>query len=233
MSDFNERRINYLRTIRDNPKVTEKMLEAGNESDADIDSIKALIYPEDEKDLMFAETTYQTTNDLMEIAGRCVVGGIREIPVEENAAVKMIIQTINAIKEGKDKISFPEEYNTPEYAAKVLFDFTVLISGDPIETMDYIGNKTGFDLSDEDEFNEFKIYMESASEAVKELRPDIPQKAFADCTVEDLENGKKFALAFHKCFEENKKEPEIEDMGKAFAKLFMRALKRIDLDDLE
>ena len=71
MSDFNERRYEYLRTIRNNPKVVEKMLEAGNESDADVESVQALIFPEDEKDLVFAESTYQITQDLMELAGRC------------------------------------------------------------------------------------------------------------------------------------------------------------------
>ncbi len=232
MSDFNERRINYLRTIRDNPKVTEKMLEAGNESDADIDSVKALIYPEDEKDLMFAETTYQTTYDLMELAGRSVVGALREVPIEENHAIDLIIRGINSIQE-TDTISFPEEYQTPEYAAKVLFDFTLLLSGNPREAMEYIGDKTGFDLEDENDLAAFHIYMNRASEAVKELRPDKPKKDFCDCTVEDLESGKKFANAFHEYFEANKKEPEMEDMGRALAKLFMKALENIDLDDLE
>jgi hypothetical protein len=169
----------------------------------------------------------------MELAGRCVVGALREIPIEENHAVKMLIRAINSIQENEDTIEFPEEYETPEYAAKVLFDFTVLISGDPHETMEYIGNKTGFDLEDENDLAAFHIYMNRASEAVKELRPDKPKKDFCDCTVEDLESGKKFANAFHEYFEANKKEPEMEDMGRALAKLFMKALENIDLDDLE
>ena len=233
MSDFNERRYEYLRTIRNNPKVVEKMLEAGNESDADVESVQALIFPEDEKDLVFAESTYQITQDLMELAGRCVVGALREIPIEENHAVKMLIRAIKSIQENEDTIEFPEEYETPEYAAKVLFDFTVLISGDPHETMEYIGNKTGFDLEDENDFAAFKIYMDRASDAVKSLRPDKPKKNFEDCTVEDLESTKRFSNAFHTYFEENKKEPQIEDMGRVLAKLFMRALNNIDLDDLE
>jgi len=203
MTDFEKEKKEYLTELKKHADTLDKMKNDNDGSEKGQKTIELIENPKDEKEIMVAEMFLSLVEDSYSILDRLFDDKLEEIPLENNYGIAFIIRTTNLLKEGK-QISEPKI--APKEAAKIAYSLTVGFLTNMDEIIEYIGEKTGFDLDDEDDLERFnKVFEESKKIADS---TNAAKKNLEDCTMEDLLEAKEFAKEYHKIVEAGIKKEE-------------------------
>ena len=201
MGDFEREREEYFKEVRKNPEIISKLVSDNESTEKGQETLKLLLIPSNERELTVAKALFSMSSDVIKLIDDIEDDEVKDIPKEENKGFNYVIETINAIKSGKEvKPIFESDI---EYAAKVMYEFFVGTIDCTEDAFEYIASKTGFNLDDELESMQFSLYIDKAKSIMQNLNG---QKGnLSDCSDDEIKSSLEFAKAFHKCCEEGKK----------------------------
>lgn len=199
MEDFEKRREEYYEFLGNNLDVLTKIIEDNKHNEENKKTIKIILHPKDIKELYVAETIFTMAKTHIELLTCYYSETLKEIPIEENDGVNFLIRIINALKNNENVLDIIKDINVSEIARLSLLQ-TIALLGDPNDIKMYIAKNTGYNFEDESEVKDFEEKFAKACSAFN--KRDV--KDYRECTQEELENSRKYAKEFAKCFEDTK-----------------------------
>ena len=199
---FNKRKQNYFSKLRKNIWVLNKLIDDNKEN---IDenakrTLEILLDPKNYDELNLAEALYSITFDMISLMNRLSDGTVKEIPFEENDGIKLFIDIINKLK---NKCKTENVTMTIEPTAKMIYGFLVGFAEDTEGTIMYVADKTGFDLEDDLQMQQFMLYLEKA-QAIFNSKSNKTNSVNEMPSKKDIEELTKFSNEFHKLCEDGK-----------------------------
>jgi len=214
MKSFEERRKEYFQNIRKYSKLINDLKEKeGNERTVDI-----LLYPKNELELEFANAYITYIEDTIKISANASCNNVETINLEESVYINYFSSIINAVSNNINideinKINEKTIENNCELLAKICYEMIVIIITNPEQLSEYIYQKCGFNIEDQEQVIKFEKLMNDVN---KQLKPQL--------TPESKEDFKKF-IAFVKSYHnyciqgiKNKDNQEVEELITEFQK---------------
>lgn len=213
MEDFKTRKAEYLKKLRNNPKIASEIIKNLDDSESDQKTIGIVIAPANDKELALADYLFSFMSESDSLEKDIFNDEIEKIPNEENESIELFSDIINVTKNGEEFSSIA--LSNPEYLAKVLYQFYVSYISDTENFRDAVAQKTGFNLDNKIEATMFLIHFDKAVEIFKkqfDTKQDI-----MNCTSEDIEESNRLLNEFKRLHKEGKKECTINS-PEAFVK---------------
>ena len=158
--DFESRKQEYLERLRNNFELFERM--RFNESNESIFLLarEMILDPKNEEELLFAIFAL----DFADLSVRAATGDVKPISIKDNIYVNLLVDVISSLKNGEDVKQMIEEAKMNP--AKCLYDYVVGLVDDTDATIDYLAEKTNYDIYDEFEFAQFLLYLDKANSLI-------------------------------------------------------------------
>lgn len=221
MNNFEEKKVEFFKKLKSEPDVLKSIIESNNKTENGQKTNEIILTPKNERELEIGEICYTMSKDLIKLIDDVTYGEIKSIPLDENIGLKTLISLINAVKNDEKDFKLVDEI-TPQYLAKILYGITVGMIDDMEEAINYIASESGFDLNDEIEAAQFKIYINQFKKFSDSL--NVTNKNFENCTDKDISDAKEFVEEFHKLCVEGKKDLENESNSEKLARLLTKTL---------
>jgi len=209
MTNFEQRREKYFNMIKSKPEILDKIISDNNNSEKGQKSLEVLLTPRNERELDAAEILYSMTSDTIILVDKIYNDEIEEIPLEENKGINAYVRIIKELKEGKDEAKLYTDKTSPKEFAEILYGFIIGFVSNGEDIVEYIGTKSGFDMTDDFEQKQFSVYFDKARRIMDSK--NASQKDLNECTDEEVANARLMAEEFHKCIEEGQKDLSKED----------------------
>lgn len=196
MEDFEERKAAYLNELREHTYILKDIkVDDGNYEKV----MGILINPKDETELAMANIIITFFVDASDLVDDICNYNVKQIPFSENIGISYYINIINELKSGKN-VESSIKIDEKE-AAKVLYSYLVAFVGDTEDTIEFIADRTGFDLEDEIQLRQLELYLNKANVAFNK------KDSFGDIEATDpieIGRAKIFCDEFHTLCEEGK-----------------------------
>lgn len=199
MKTFDERKKEYLDTLRDNIYLLDRINFKDN-PELEEKGMKLLLDPKTDKDLQAASIILKFLYDITDLEDRTYSGKVKEIPLTENVGVNLLVDIVNALKNGEDTKPLFEK--SRKNSAKVLYGMAIAYMNDVAYTIEYIAQKCGYNIFDKLELMQFKLYLENAVNLTKAEDPTTSHINILN--VENVEDINRFYTEFHQLCEEGK-----------------------------
>ncbi len=154
--------------------------------------------PENEMELELAKLYVKAFSEYYDLKEKLLMEKEREITVENNPAIEPLINIVNQLKSGKslDAIEEPESIKGQE--GKYTYLFLLSLNNQTIK--DYIQNKTGMELNNQDRAEETKILIDKIC-LLPMFYKGIPKSVIDKEIITDM---KEYVNQFHFCCEQEK-----------------------------
>ena len=211
MTNFNERKREYLEKLRANPLLVQGIM---NKKDTNSPEVMRMVFdPKTENELTVAISLTTVLGDALEMVNSYYDNEIEDYNSEDiyNLFKRVILALKNdnheelaLINEELTKLATPEELGKLSYGVIKVFAINAF---DAFETL---AVDCGFDLSDDISEYQFQVYFNQANAKINEMLPQIDFKDKLDINNEKLiEFLKRYASSFHeeyqREYENNKK----------------------------
>jgi len=114
--------------------------------------------PNNEMELELAQLYMQVFTEYYDLKGKLLIEKDREISVENNPAIEPLINIIEQLKNGKSLNSIDEPEAIKGQEGKFTYLFLISLNSQTVK--DYIQNKTGMELNNQDRAEETKILID-------------------------------------------------------------------------
>lgn len=189
MSTFEERKKEYLKEV-------ENLIKSGKTiTPHDEKSAEIMFNPTNEKELDVAELLLQLLCDSFSLVEGLNFDEIKEIPNEENEGLNTYVKVMNSLKKGEKVSPIIKSISTKMFA-KINYGLLVSSLVNSEESTIYIANKTGFDLDNEEDSEEFNSLF-TRSKIILEAANFI-NKSFEECSDADIKKAQEYSNEFHR-----------------------------------
>ena len=195
MKSFEERREEYISNLRNNTDVLRKIVENNKEKEDGQKNIDMLLSPIDEKELRVASNVFTYFCDAILLTEHAADCNVKELPLGENLAGKLIAKLIIELKKGNRNIKAITEGIAPRSKASIMYDFLVGSCLMDEEFTLYLAQTTGFDLDDDLDLIMFYNYY---TEATSLLSEPIQGIKIESATEDDINNAEEYIYEFHR-----------------------------------
>ena len=164
------------------------------------DDLDAILSPKDERQLKYAEAVVLTVKDAIDLVLRRISNEINPTPVEENEAVKLIVNEIKALLNG-EKYDSTEEYKSMAKQARLYYGRATLGLNDYSE---YVIENTGADERNKRHVKIFQDYFDSR-DTDKEAELPVLHSSYTTISDEEIDGYVEYANELHTLCEKYKK----------------------------
>ena len=169
MESFKERKSRYYEKIKEHAEFFTKI----NYKD-DGRMRELMLDPKDDKELAIADATFQMILDLNNLARNAQLGNIEPVDKENSFLINILVRIIKAYA-ASDEVEVNacrqelEELDSAN-AAKMIYDMLALFASSADEAVNYIAEKSGFDLDNVVDEMRFELYLKKATDLANERK---------------------------------------------------------------
>ena len=157
-----------------------------------------IVDPQNIMELELATLYMKAFTEYYSLKERLLMGKEREIPVENNPAIEPLISIINQLKSGKSLDTIEEPDSIKGLEGKYTYLFLISLNSQAVK--EYIQNKTGIELNNQDRAEETKTFIDKVS-LMPLFYKGIPKSVVDQEIINEM---KKYASQFHLCCEQEK-----------------------------
>lgn len=171
MDDFLMKKEMYFDKLRNNYDVLQSILNSKDNEGKPI--LRIILDPSTENELIYADSMFTMFTDLKALVETSSF--YSEQPDYENILFidymeRLIIALKNRDKEEIKKIGIEiKENNSPEYAGELVYGAMRALIYNVDEVLNYLAEKTGFDVYDDIQYAQFQVYFQEANETFNKL----------------------------------------------------------------
>jgi len=193
--EFNQRKEKYIERVKSNPELVLFIINTSRKENSEL-----LLNPNNFNELKIAEIAFPFWEEIYSLVTNNEV-----MPdIENNIVVKMLIDSINKLKEKKDISITRFNYEEMDKLARFNYDTLVLTHANQTELFDYIGDKCGFDVENISDIERLNEYMALASLSFTKLKDnDLFNEDLTSLSDEDFQILIRYVNTFHKIYQEN------------------------------
>ena len=199
IENIEERIRKYKASLRDN-KAIYLVVKGQFEARGTSDNFKIVCSPKNERELKYAEAVATAADDALDLLLRRSSNMVIPTPLEENEALKLIINELKALLNGEEYDS-SEEYKSMAKQARLYYGRVTINTSD---FSDYVIEQTGANERDRNHLKIFKKYFKKHG-GEDEFELPVLKGRYADMTDEEIDGYLEFATEFHALCEKYKK----------------------------
>ena len=194
MGSFEQKIDEFNKFIIDKIDTVSMMMSNANNGEEGNKSLKRILSPQTESEINGAKAAITMFEDLQELVFAIGNDKVKKTPFEENSAMKILIDNIQAVKDGKTvNTDIYNNLSAKEYA-KYMYDLITGLLCNIDKCIDYIFKIINIDIDDEDEVD---IMNQKISTILNSMQSTTVGKPIEECTDEDIEKVVEIAIEFH------------------------------------
>ena len=168
MNNFEEKKQKYFDLLNNNLDLLNNLIEHNKHKK----SLKILLDPQTDKELLLAEKIFLFFKDAFDLVNNSLNGNVNEIDLKNSITINMYINIIKLLKnnnlEELEKIKKYLNYDiNSSDAARIIYEYIILFITNTNDVINYIASESGFNLNEDKSSDEFNYYFNEAGNITK------------------------------------------------------------------